>query len=72
MTALPLHTRPSRDAIDTAIALHGPLRVLLAAARALLRPKARPPDVASLPDHLRRDIGLLPMAHVPPSSRHLF
>ncbi|MCK0169352.1 hypothetical protein MWU52_17495 [Jannaschia sp. S6380] len=59
MTALRITSpRPSRDLIDHAIARHGAGRVLLAALLALLRPKARPPDAASLPDHLRRDVGL--------------
>ena len=54
LTSLPL--------IDAAIETHGAARVLLAAAVALLRPKARPPDVMSLNAHLRRDIGLPPDA----------
>ncbi len=61
MTAyrLPPHRTP-RDLIDEAIDLHGPTRVLLAAFRALLRPRARPPDAGHISPHLRRDIGLPP------------
>lgn len=72
MNALPVITRPSRDLIDAAIALHGPLRVLLAAIRALLRPRARPPDnLGRVPDYLRADIGLAPLAYAPHWSQHL-
>ncbi|UWQ17474.1 hypothetical protein [Jannaschia sp. M317] len=71
MTALRLPSAPTRDIIDTAIALHGPGRVLLAALRAMVRPKSRPPD-AALPDHLRRDLGLPPMPPPLPSSRALY
>jgi len=70
MNALRL-TSP-RDAIETAIALNGPRRVLLAALRALLRPPTRPPDIGELPDYLRQDVGLSPRPLVLPSQRHLF
>ena len=68
MNALRLTTpAPSpRTLIDAAIESHGPVRVLLAAAAALLRPKARPPDMVELTPHLRRDIGLPPPRARPP------
>ncbi|WGH79269.1 hypothetical protein [Jannaschia ovalis] len=70
MNALRLtRARPPRDLIDSAIAVHGARRVLLAAAAALLRPRPRPPDASTLPDHLRRDIGLDPLPPAPPSAR---
>lgn len=48
--------------LSALIAAHGPWRVLGAALIALLRQAIRPgaPDVDSLPDHLRKDIGLPP------------
>ncbi|PWJ20938.1 hypothetical protein [Jannaschia seohaensis] len=69
MTALPLRPDTSRTAIEIAIDAHGPGRVLLAALAALLRPRARPPDTAALPSHLRRDIGLPPHEPGLPSQR---
>lgn len=61
---------PPPDLIRDAIDAHGAARVLLRAAAALLRPRARPPDrraprsVLPLNAHLRRDIGL-PSDHAP-------
>jgi len=70
MTALRLTpTRPSPEIIDAAIALHGPGRVLWTALRALFRPRTRPPDLNHLPEHIRRDIGLLPRPYDPLPSR---
>ena len=48
--------------LSALIAAHGPWRVLFAALTALLRQAVAPkaPDVDSLPDHLRADIGLPP------------
>ncbi|MDB2407569.1 hypothetical protein N9W17_03440 [Jannaschia sp.] len=69
MNALPLRPPPSRNAIHIAIDAHGPMRVLLAALGALLRPRARPPDAGALPAHLRRDIGLPTGAPDLPSER---
>lgn len=63
-------SRPKRDLIDAAIETHGAARVLMAAVKALMRPKPRPPDIAALSPHMRRDIGLPhlgePMLSVPP------
>ena len=61
---------PPPDLIRDAIDAHGAARVLLRAAAALLRPRARPPDrrrgpqVAPMNAHIRRDIGL-PPDHAP-------
>ena len=64
-------TRPTpSNLIDAAIEAHGAARVLLSAMRALLRPKARPPDTAHLSPHLRRDIGLPPAPHEPSAPWH--
>lgn len=60
MTAIRLPTRPAHPLIDQAIAAHGPHRVLFAALRALVRRRARPPDLDRLPEAIRRDIGLPP------------
>jgi hypothetical protein len=69
MNALPLRPRPARDVIDAAIAAHGPARVLVAALAAMLRPRARPPDRATLPPRLRRDVGLDELPAPLPSGR---
>ncbi|WP_179379239.1 hypothetical protein [Jannaschia marina] len=61
MTAVRLRAPVAHPSIDDIIARHGPRRVLLAALRALLRPRARPPDVRYLSNHVRRDIGLDPL-----------
>ena len=68
MNALPLRPEP-RDLIHDAIDAHGAVRVLLRAAAALLRPRARPPDPAQLSAHLRRDIGLETSARGAPGDR---
>ncbi|MEM9797904.1 MAG: hypothetical protein AAF919_15540 [Pseudomonadota bacterium] len=66
MTALRLRgPRPPHDLIDAAIESHGAARVLLAAVASLLRPRARPPDLTRLPNHLRRDVGLPPQIDPP-------
>lgn len=51
------------------IARHGRLRLTVLLFRALMRPPARPPDAAALPDHLRRDIGL---PDLPPAGHRLW
>ena len=50
------------DTIDRAVASYGALPVLIRALRASLWVKRPPPltDADSLPDHLRRDVGLGP------------
>ena len=56
---------PHVDSIDGIIARHGAFPVLVAALKALIRQrKKRPPpvDAATLPDHLKRDVGLPPEA----------
>jgi hypothetical protein len=55
--------------LSALIAAHGPWRVLFAALTALLRQatSSAVPDVDSLPDHLRADIGLPPRGSPPPS-----
>jgi uncharacterized protein YjiS (DUF1127 family) len=74
MTALRLRGSmipdPNKDLIAEAIQRAGPLRVLAAALRALLRPRARPPDIKELSPHLLKDLGLDPSSPpVPPSAR---
>ncbi|MGR3541304.1 MAG: hypothetical protein ACU0BS_07735 [Hasllibacter sp.] len=49
---------PAAPPIEALIARHGALPVLRAALGALLRPRPRPPEVGTLPAHLRRDLGL--------------
>ncbi|MEL6586106.1 MAG: hypothetical protein AAFY65_06140 [Pseudomonadota bacterium] len=58
--------------LEEAIALNGPRKVLIAALAALVRPRARPPDLRHLPNHVRADIGLGPAPPPLPSQRHLF
>jgi hypothetical protein len=76
MTALRISTSalPAKQLIEDAIEAHGPSRVLIAAALALLRrrpkPRTRPPDLADLDPHLRRDIGL-PVEPAPTSPYRL-
>ena len=49
---------PAATSIDALVARHGAVAVLRAALAALLQPRPRPPDAASLSPHLRRDLGL--------------
>ena len=60
---------PTRPLIDDVIAQYGAMRVLLSAARALLRfnghRRARPPDISQLDARMRRDVGLLPEIDLP-------
>ncbi|GIT90022.1 hypothetical protein JANAI62_04950 [Jannaschia pagri] len=78
MNVIHLPPRNRRDPLDAAIALHGPRYVLMAAMRAMLRPRARPPDttppvkVDHISDHIRRDIGLMPRGPAPDWTRHPF
>lgn len=53
--------------LSALIAAHGPWRVLFAALTALLQQATgtAAPDVDSLPDHLRADIGLPPRGSPP-------
>ncbi|ETX15082.1 hypothetical protein OCH239_19290 [Roseivivax halodurans JCM 10272] len=56
---------PNADSIDGIIARHGAFPVLFAALKALFKlrkRRQRPADAATLPDHLKRDIGLPPEA----------
>ena len=76
MTVIPSRSiapvRRTPDPIRHVIETHGAVRVLLAAAAALLRPRARPPDATRLPAHLRRDVGLPPLPPpVPQDPRHV-
>ena len=63
-------TQSTRPAVEALIDEIGAGRVLLIAARALLRNLTRPgpPSVAELSDHIRKDVGLGPR-HVPPALR---
>ncbi|MBC9247857.1 hypothetical protein H4P12_14345 [Paracoccus sp. 11-3] len=59
---------PLRPKMENLLARHGTMPVIWALARALLKPprrRARPPDVAELNAHLRRDIGLPAKMHQP-------
>lgn len=63
-----IHTRsdesPPFALLDALIARHGvvPMILFLLAAHRRARRRARLPDAADLPDSLRRDIGLSPLA----------
>jgi hypothetical protein len=63
-------TQSTRPAVEALIDEIGAGRVLLIAARALLRDLARPRPLSAhdLSDHLRKDVGLGPR-HVPPPLR---
>lgn len=66
----PVRPDPTTDLIAEVIARAGPFRVLRAALLALLRPRARPPDLSELSPRLLSDLGLDPSAPVqPPSAR---
>ena len=70
MTSLRLsETDQAKALIESAIAENGAMRVLLAAAKAVLRERperrTRPPDTMRLPEHLRKDVGLYPLAQAP-------
>lgn len=60
----PAQAIPLRPKMEILLARHGTIPVIWALARALLHPRrrrARPPDLAELSPHLRRDIGLPPV-----------
>jgi hypothetical protein len=63
-------TQTTRPAVEALIDEIGAGRVLLIAARALMRDltRPRPLTVDDLSDHLRKDVGLGPR-HVPPTLR---
>jgi len=54
--------RPLNEAIERAVATYGALPVLARVLRATLRQTQAPPDpnTATVPDYLRRDVGLDP------------
>ena len=57
-TTLSLHDNPPDITLTRLIDRHGAWTTLRAFAAALWRRRSRPRDAATLPDHLRRDIGL--------------
>lgn len=70
-----VQARPARPPLERLIARHGAGAVVMALLAALLAPPRRKArhrviDIDTLPDHLRRDIGLPPPLHHRPADWH--
>lgn len=66
---LPARVVTPRSSVERLINHYGAMPVLWATIRALLAPRRRqprPPDIAYLGPHLRRDIGLPPLRNASP------
>ncbi|MBR9766070.1 MAG: hypothetical protein GYB53_21770 [Rhodobacteraceae bacterium] len=70
----PLRPQDLGTIMNAVVALYGPRRVLMAALRALISPRARKRrqlHAAELSPHLRQDVGLGPAQTAPPYTEYL-